>query len=874
MPAPATDAPSCLPLLQSVNRRPCAKVLSLQEGRVAVSAGYGKERRWRIKRYDVPTFDDLAATLEIVSQRDDVIVVRGHYSPTDPDAYDPDLGVLRRTKDSPHGGGHFIDVPRTWIPVDVDGCPVDDKGATEATLCALVDRFPEPFRDRSFWYQFTSQHNIAGEGRQVVRVRLWFHSETPVSSQAILTCFAGRLADLRIDPCVWRAVQPVYIARPLLDGIDDPLPDRTGIVRGFSGDAVGDLPEPDADTLTLAAHDIVAGIAPGHSVEIANARQRILQSETDGARHLHAVGAAVELLTLGAPPDETADVVDLLIRQQGRDPETREVAGILAWAAARVRSGAAVVDRAPSAARLPDEDDGSDPEPDDGAELSVAAGEQIPHPDADDDPTDDDDFAPPYSQNTTANATVYLRAHHEFPPTADGDRTHGQAHTPYLFVRYSETDYEWDGRRYHTLEPEELEGRVQRRVGVAVMGTAQAIRRCAVQPTPRDSRYGARVPLPFWRWPEKDDPDPQMLIPFRNGVLDLAAWLRDPRTPLRPHDPRLFVGSCLPYDYDPTARAPHFDAWVQGTFADNESRVELRKLLGYCFLPTNPFHRLFVLSGAPRSGKGVTQRLIQDLLGPEACTGATLTGLGQQFGLENLIGKRVAIIGEANTYRRSAALDFATDRLKAISGGDAVDVDRKNRSAPSLTLGTRFVLACNTFPAFLDPSGALLDRLSVLRYETSHAGREDRMLEPRLRTEMPGIAWRALEGLRAAMKDGFQNPPSVREYIQEIRGVLSPVSAFLDDCILMEPTAPAAFVALDALFGAYVAWCAAHKARPIPRERFTTDIRAVMPQIHTARPRIDGRRVRGLEGPGLMLSDEGEAFARGDAQAFPVVDVD
>lgn len=47
----------------------------------------------------------------------------------------------------------------------------------------------------------------------------------------------------------------------------------------------------------------------------------------------------------------------------------------------------------------------------------------------------------------------------------------------------------------------------------------------------------------------------------------------------------------------------------------------------------------------------------------------------------------------------------------------------------------RFVVTVNELPHFTDASGALAARLLVLPFKVSFAGREDRELEARLRTE-------------------------------------------------------------------------------------------------------------------------------------------
>lgn len=843
-----TAHPSTIVILRSVNKLPCAKTIGLRsDGRPAVLAGYGRETHWRVEARNVASFDRFVEVLDAAAGLDDAIVIRGQLDLQALGGRDPALGVPRRLTECPLPGerGCWIAAERTWIPIDVDGAPFE-------TLDALVAELPPPFRLASYWYQWTSSHLLDGDPGNL-RCRLWFLADAPVSARALQDVLAPLAERLRLDTCVYRTVQPVYIARPTFVGdAVDPVAVRCGVVRGFDGDLVS------AVAVNAAASDagptgpvqegaVAGGAGDGHPVEIANAVERILAAKTSGSRHMHALGAGCELLALGASTETTAEVIAEVIRDQGREPSHGEVARALAWAAAKLSSGSLTTARPPAAGGLPEA----------GAEDPDAYGDTAVRVAIDDDaygmaaalP-----FGPPqYGTNANSNALQYLRAHHSAPATAGPS-------FPFTLARYSETDYEWNGTHYAALEAEELAARLQREIGMQVSQTALAVTR---------HTFTRAAAAPFWREDHPGDAPAGACVPFANGVLDLDAWGLDAATPLRPHTPRLFTLSALPYSFDPAAKCPEFDRWLGALFDDQESRDEFLKTLGYMFIGGNPHHRIFVFSGRPRAGKGVAQRLIAALVGEEGWTASSLATLGEDFGLAPLIGKRVAIIGEMNEHRAGAIASLAIDRLKSISGGDAVAINRKQKSIVTLKLGTRFVIACNTFPAILDPSGALLDRMTVLRFEHSYAGREDRDIERRLANELPGIANRALQGLRALNADRFRTPKAVVEYLSEIRGVMSPVSSFAEDCIATQEGAAPTFVPGRAIFDAYRAWCAAHNARAIPEERFASDLRAVVPSVRTQRPRVNGARVRGYTAPGLALTQEGASLAADNAAGFP-----
>jgi putative DNA primase/helicase len=92
----------------------------------------------------------------------------------------------------------------------------------------------------------------------------------------------------------------------------------------------------------------------------------------------------------------------------------------------------------------------------------------------------------------------------------------------------------------------------------------------------------------------------------------------------------------------------------------------------------------------------------------------------------------------------------------------------------------------NEFPRLSDASGALAGRFVILRLTQSFYGNEDTGLTERLLNELPGILNWAIEGWQRLQQRGrFVMPTSVRDVVQEIEDLSSPVSAFVRDaCII------------------------------------------------------------------------------------------
>ena len=404
------------------------------------------------------------------------------------------------------------------------------------------------------------------------------------------------------------------------------------------------------------------------------------------------------------------------------------------------------------------------------------------------------------------------------------------------------------------METEELRANLQRNTGLTpavVEATMKAL---------RSLKHASHTAAPAWL----DDPNRPAtnLVAFKNGVLDIDKWLLDPRTQLMPHDRGLFTLAALPVNYDMTAGCPTFDKWLPSVFPDDvEQQREFAKLLGYVFIDGNPFHKMFILLGRPRAGKGITQRLIQALVGPGNYAGTDLSLLGSQFGLANLVGRRVAIVGEMNEQRTNSISTNSIDAIKRITGGDSLGIDRKNKGIVDMALPVRFVCACNRMPAFLDPSGALADRIVLFTFRVSHSGEEDHTLESRLHNELSGIVNRALDGLRNLLvhDQRFIQPKSVKVELDLHRDAMSPVRIFAKENV---EHASSATAAVDDVYAAYRQWATRDGRNPLNKSNMLKELYELFPEA--ARVREGGGQRRWLI-RGLRLNEQGADALTGSA---------
>ena len=334
------------------------------------------------------------------------------------------------------------------------------------------------------------------------------------------------------------------------------------------------------------------------------------------------------------------------------------------------------------------------------------------------------------------------------------------------------------------------------------------------------------------------------LVPCRNALVHPGT-----RTVIR-HSPRYLNLHALPFDHDPQATCPRWRAFLEAVFPRDEASVALlQEWFGYVLGGGTSMQRMMFLVGATRGGKGVTSRVLAQLLGERAVAGPTLSSFASNFGLSSLVDKPLAVIADA---RSSGKVDTQAviERLLAITGEDRVDVDRKNRPIWTGKLPTRVMMLSNELPWFRDASAAIARRMLVLVYRQSFAGREDHTLEDALTAELAGILNWSLDGLaRVTTTRRFTEPEASRDVTEELAREVSPMGDFLAErCRLgVGLTVPR-----DDLFLAWLAWGGDERDDRAARTRFGHALRAAMPGLTSRLVTLSGgRRGRVYEGVAL-----------------------
>jgi putative DNA primase/helicase len=356
---------------------------------------------------------------------------------------------------------------------------------------------------------------------------------------------------------------------------------------------------------------------------------------------------------------------------------------------------------------------------------------------------------------------------------------------------------------------------------------------------------------PAWLRAASSDLDPKDIIACENGLLHL------PTGDLLPHTPAFFTHNAVPFPYDTAAPEPvEWRAFLRQLWGDDaESIATLQEVFGYCLTADTRQQKAFLIVGPKRSGKGTIGRVLTALVGANNAAAPTLAGIGTNFGLAPLIGKRVAIISDA---RLGARADQAviSERLLSVTGEDGITIDRKYRDGWTGSLGVRFLILTNELPRLADASGALASRFIVLVLRKSFFGREDMGLTSKLLAELPGILNWSIEGWKRLQGRGFfEQPASANDAIRTLEDLGSPVGAFVRELCEVGPGRREDIVTL---YRVWRQWCETEgRDKPGTAASFGRDLKAAVPGLRTRR-RNNGDRFY-----------EGITLRRGEVIDFP-----
>lgn len=145
---------------------------------------------------------------------------------------------------------------------------------------------------------------------------------------------------------------------------------------------------------------------------------------------------------------------------------------------------------------------------------------------------------------------------------------------------------------------------------------------------------------------------------------------------------------------------------------DKKALRTLVRFIGYSFLSTSPHEVMLYLLGNGGNGKSFLLRYIRSFFGTKqsSLSWHSLTTTSDRFSMAQLAGAFINVTGDIETVKTDAA-----QKLKPITGSDAVTVEKKGVDPFSIDITAKLYFAANRLPSMNDFTGGFYRRPRVIK---------------------------------------------------------------------------------------------------------------------------------------------------------------
>lgn len=280
----------------------------------------------------------------------------------------------------------------------------------------------------------------------------------------------------------------------------------------------------------------------------------------------------------------------------------------------------------------------------------------------------------------------------------------------------------------------------------------------------------------------KDFTLPDHLVPVKNGILDL----RENPPKLLPHNPEYFITGVLPAHYNPSAKCPNFQKFLEEILPEIIPRLQIQEGFGNCLTPSHEYMMIFFFYGEGYNGKSTLLNVLKALLGEKNVSNASLAQIayGRWF-IAELYRK------SANIYADVGLKELKhTGGIKILTGEDTTYGERKFRNPFPFMNTAKPWFSGNAVPYVYDDSNAFFRRWVIIIFQQKFpkgALQTDPQMIQKLTTpeELSGILNWALEGYyRLRKQKTFSALKTVEERRKQWKELSDPFSVFLANCVV------------------------------------------------------------------------------------------
>ncbi len=303
--------------------------------------------------------------------------------------------------------------------------------------------------------------------------------------------------------------------------------------------------------------------------------------------------------------------------------------------------------------------------------------------------------------------------------------------------------------------------------------------------------------------PTPDSDKEKVQINLLNGTFEISPQ----GTNLRPFNRLDFITYQLPFEYNPNATAPQFEAYLNKVLPDHERQKVLAEYLGFVFIKhgSNALkeEKALILYGTGANGKSVFFEVVNALLGADNVSSYSLQSITNDNGYfrAKLANKLVNYASEINGKLEASI-------FKQIVSGEPVEARLPYGQPFILKQYAKLIFNCNELPKDVEHTHAYFRRFLIIPFDvTIQPHEQDKNLHTKIiENELSGVFNWVLSGLHRLLEQKrFSDCEASQQAVEQYKIESDSVQMFLNE--FEYSISATKEIALKVLYNEYVEYC-------------------------------------------------------------------
>jgi putative DNA primase/helicase len=308
----------------------------------------------------------------------------------------------------------------------------------------------------------------------------------------------------------------------------------------------------------------------------------------------------------------------------------------------------------------------------------------------------------------------------------------------------------------------------------------------------------------------------KVLINLQNGTFEVNTN----GTQLRPFDRSDFLTYQLQFEYNPQAKAPLFEEYLNKVLPDIERQKILAEYLGFVFIKHGSNRlkeeKALILYGTGANGKSVFYEVVNALLGANNISSYSLQDLTDNSGYY-----RAMIANKLVNYASEINGKLESSIFKQLVSGEKITARLPYGKPMELDQYAKLIFNCNELPKDVEHTNAYFRRFLIIPFDVTIPPHEqDKQLHTKIiERELSGVFNWVLDGLNRLLEQKrFTDCEAVKQAVEQYKSQSDSVKMFVDENEYINSSNE--YQLIKDLYNNYRAYCIEDGFKPVNKSNF------------------------------------------------------